>query len=151
MRGTGIDAYRKTDVMTADSSRVILMCYEDAIRSLKDVKEFYAEGRFEAKGKALQRTLDIISGLERALDFKQGGEIAENLGALYNFLQRHLLMADLHRDLGAIDRAITMLEELEEAWKEILIAPKTRQIAEVTLPNRLHLEGPAAPSRMWSV
>src|SRR4030067_2589838 len=98
MAGVGFQAYQKTDVITADPKKLVIMCYEGAIYSLKVAKaKFYAQD-YEAKAKAIQNALDIISELRAALDFEKGGEIAKNLDSLYAFWIQHIIKADRHRD-----------------------------------------------------
>lgn len=118
MVNNGIRSYRKTNVITADPKRLILMCYEGAIDNLKIGKQTYIENDYERKAKAFSKARDIINELLCSLDFEKGGAIAKNLEALYNYMIRRILRADLRRDLNAIDEVIGMLGELKEAWEE---------------------------------
>ncbi|MGA3207227.1 MAG: flagellar export chaperone FliS [Syntrophales bacterium] len=120
MYGKGIGAYRQAGVLTADPKRLVLMCYEEAIRNLKIAKEKFISRDYEEKAKALQKAHNIIFALNAALDFEKGGDIASNLHALYNYMTCRLLQADLKRDLRVMDHIIGMLVELKSAWEEIL-------------------------------
>jgi flagellar protein FliS len=120
MYGNGSGAYQQTGVMTADPKRLVLMCYEEAIRNLKIAKAKYISRDYEEKAKALIKAQDCICALNSSLDFERGGEIASNLQALYNYIMHHLTEADLKRDLKAMDHIIWMLVELKSAWEEIL-------------------------------
>ncbi|MGZ6209403.1 MAG: flagellar export chaperone FliS [Syntrophales bacterium] len=120
MYGNGVGAYQKAGVLTADPRRLVLMCYEEAVRNLKIAKAKYISRDYEEKAQALQKAMDFICALNSALDFEKGGEIASNLHALYNYMTYLLTEADLKRDLGAIDHIIWMLVELKAAWEEIL-------------------------------
>jgi len=120
MYGNGIGAYQKAGVLTADPKRLVLMCYEEAIRNLKIAKAKYISRDYEEKAQALIKAQDIICALNSALDFEKGGAIASNLHALYNYMMHRLTEADLTRDLRAIDHIIWMLVELKSAWEEIL-------------------------------
>jgi len=124
MHGNGINAYRQTNVVTADPGRLILMCYEGAIGSLKIAKEKYISKEYEAKAEAVQKAQTIIGELMKALDFERGGEVAGNLDSLYNYMLRRIIEGDVKRDVRAFDEVILMLEELESAWKEISRAPE---------------------------
>ncbi len=116
--GSGINAYKQTNVKTADPQRLVLMCYEGAISSLKTAKAKYISKEYELKGNAVQKTQDIIAVLMQGLDFKQGGELAMNLESLYNYMLRRIMEGDLKGDIKAFDEVILMLKELESAWKE---------------------------------
>ncbi|MEN6317574.1 MAG: flagellar export chaperone FliS [Syntrophaceae bacterium] len=120
MYGNGIGAYQQTGVMTADPKRLVLMCYEEAIRNLKITKTKYVAREYEEKAQALIKAQNFICALNSALDIEKGGEIASNLQALYNYMTHRLMEADLKRDLKAIDHIIWMLVELKSAWEEII-------------------------------
>jgi flagellar protein FliS len=115
----GAVAYKQTNYLTADPVKLIIMCYEKAIERLKSAKEYYQNGQYEAKAKAIQKAQDIISELNKALNFEKGGEIARNLDMLYKYMSKQIVGADINRDLSGLDEIIWMLEELNSAWKEI--------------------------------
>ena len=115
----GINAYKQTNVTTADPKKLILMCYEGAISNLKIARAKYSTGDFEAKGTAIQKTYDILTLLTQSLDFEKGKTIATALNSLYSYMMRRIMEGDLQRNLEAFDEVIGMLEDLESAWKEI--------------------------------
>jgi len=119
MYGSSVKIYQRTEVLTADPRRLVILCYENILGNLRLAKSCYASGEFEAKAQALQKSLDVICELRNALDFKKGGEIARNLDALYGYMNRRLLESDLRKDPRGIDEVIAMLQDLESAWKEI--------------------------------
>jgi flagellar protein FliS len=120
MNGNGIGAYQQAGVLTADPKRLVVMCYEEAIRNLNIAKDRLISRDYEEKAKALQKVHNIIFVLNSALDFENGGNIASNLHALYNYMTHSLLKADSKKDLSAMDHIIWMLAELKSAWEEIL-------------------------------
>ncbi len=119
MYGNNVGAYQKANVETADPKKLVIMCYDGAIFNLKMAKERYVEKNYEAKGAALSKAMLIIGELNGALDEEKGGDIARNLKAIYDYILRRLTEGDMRADLTAFDEAITMLEELGSAWKEI--------------------------------
>jgi len=119
MHRNGIDAYRQTNVTTADPKRLVLMCYEGAISNLKIAREKYASNEYEAKAKAIQKAQDILILLLQSLNFEKGDKIAVSLEALYNYMLRRLVDGDIKKDARIIDEVIYLLEELESAWEEI--------------------------------
>lgn len=112
-------SYKQANYLTANPVRLVIMCYEGTIASLKLAKAAYASKDYEEKGKALQKALDIIHELNASLDVKKGEAIARNLRGLYQYLIRRLVEADLKRDIGGFDEVIRMLEDLHSSWKEI--------------------------------
>jgi flagellar protein FliS len=117
----GIQSYRKTDVSTSDPVKLVIMCYEGAIDSLKLAKEKMKENDYEKKAKAVIKARDIIDELLCSLNFEKGGAIAGNLSSLYNYMLRRILYGDVNRDMGAIDEVIGMLDELRSAWQSIYL------------------------------
>ena len=113
------NTYQQTNVFTANPAKLVIMCYEGAISSLKLARNAYAEKDYETKGKALQKAIDIINELNASLDVSKGGEIAANLRALYLYITQTLMDADLKRDLNVFDGSICLLEELASAWKAV--------------------------------
>jgi flagellar protein FliS len=131
MYSNGIQSYRKTNVITADPGKLVIMCYEGAIDNLKLAKRKFNEQDYEGKGKAVTKTLDILDELLCALDFEKGGSIASNLESLYNFMTRRILQAEAEKDIDGFDEIIRMLSELLAAWQDIF----SRQTKKTTHPR----------------
>jgi flagellar secretion chaperone FliS len=126
MYGGGIQSYRKTSVVTADPGRLVIMCYEGAIESLKLAKQKMKEKNYEKKAKAITKAQDIIDELLCSLDFEKGGSIAKNLERLYNYMLRRILHGDVNRDPDAIDEVVGLLNELLSAWSEVAAKPESQ-------------------------
>ncbi len=122
MYQNAVKSYQQINFFTADPLKLVLMCYDKAISSLKQAKESLAAKDYEAKGLALNKALDILHELNASLDLKKGGEIAVNLRTLYTFMSQALMEADLRKDMAVFDAVIRMLEELEVEWKGISTA-----------------------------
>ena len=121
----GIQSYRKTNVITSDPGRLVIMCYEGAIESLKLAKQKIKEKDYEKKEKAITKAQNIIDELLCSLDIEKGGTIARNLSSLYNYMLRKILHADVNRDERAIDEVIGLLNELLSAWQEVVSKPES--------------------------
>lgn len=117
MYGAEVRAYQQTDILTADPKRLVLLCYEEAIRNLKVAQERYLSKEYEAKGRALQKALDILAELRESLNLERGGEIARHLETLYSFMIRHLLHSDMRRNIKGFDQVMVMMDILKSAWE----------------------------------
>jgi flagellar protein FliS len=126
MHCNGIQSYRKTSVVTSDPVRLVIMCYEGAIDSLKLAKERMRQKNYEKKAKAIIKAQDIINELLCSLDLEKGGAIASNLSSLYNYMLRRILYGDVNKDIGALDEVIGMLNELLSAWREVALKPESQ-------------------------
>ena len=48
-----------------------------------------------------------------------GGKLAEQLAALYDYMCRRLIAANIANDAVALDEVARLLEEIHSAWREI--------------------------------
>ncbi len=115
----GVQSYRKTNVITADPKRLVILCYEGAIDNLKMARERYRQKDYEGKCKSVKKALDIIDEMLCSLDFEKGGAIARNLKSIYNYMTRRIIQADVNKDVTGFDEVIGLLNELKSAWEAI--------------------------------
>lgn len=107
-------------VMSASPHQLITMLFDGAMSALVRARLFMQQGETVAKGEALSKAINIIdNGLKAGLDQDKGGEIAENLSSLYDYMIRRLLQANLRNDSQAIEEVEGLLTNIAEAWKQI--------------------------------
>lgn len=122
--GRGAQAYAKvgieSQVLSASPHQLIVLLFDGLQQSLRAARLHMQQGNMEGKGKAITRALDIVNhGLVAALDREKGGQVAENLSALYDYATRLLLMANLKNDVQRLDEAAGLLEGIGAAWREL--------------------------------
>lgn len=110
--------YRQTQIDTTPKEQILLMLYDGAVRFLHLAKEGMAEKNIEKIHNNIIKVQNIITEFEAALDMKNGGEFAESLFALYEFISRQLSQANIKKDEAALDIAIKHITELRDTWKE---------------------------------
>ena len=115
----GIATYQENAVNTQSEGRLIVMLYDGAIRFMKLAIIEMENKSYEAKGRYINRALDIINELNVVLDMEAGGEIAHNLRQLYVFMNRHLSQANIKCDPELVRDVIKLMEKLNEGWKAI--------------------------------
>lgn len=110
----------ESEVMSASPYHLIVMLFDGALTSIRLAAMHMQAGRTAQKGEAISRALDIVNnGLLAAVDTAKGGEMAERLSALYEYIARKLLEANLHSDPGALEEARSLLSDIGSAWREI--------------------------------
>ena len=110
----------ESNVLSASPHQLIAMLYEGAQKQIKAASLHMENGNVAEKGKAISKALDIVnSGLLAALDKEKGGEIAERLEGLYNYISSLLLSANAQNDVAKLNEAAALLENIGSAWKEI--------------------------------
>jgi len=115
----GISAYKANTVTTQPRGQLVVMLYDGAIKFLRQAIEQIEAGDPGAKGTLITRAVDIINELDATLNMEAGGEIAESLHRLYDFMRRHLFQANSRQDPEMIREVISLLEELNEGWRTI--------------------------------
>jgi flagellar protein FliS len=128
----GVNAYAnvglETGIASASPHKLIVMLYDGALAALLGAKANIAAGNIAAKGSAISKAISIIdNGLRASLDKDAGGEIAANLDALYDYMSRRLLHANLKNDVGIIEEIHGLLADLRGAW--VAIGDKVQQPA----------------------
>ena len=91
----GIAAYQDNAVSTQSKGRLIVMLYDGAIKFMKLAIMEMEKKNYEAKGRYINKALDIINELNVVLDMDAGGEIAGNLRKLYIFMNNRLSQANI--------------------------------------------------------
>lgn len=123
-----IDSYNKVGLETgvdgANPYRLITMLLDGAVFSLGRAAQALKEKRIGEKGKEISIAIDIISsGLQASINLQNGGELAERLNSLYDYMCTRLLYANLRNDLAAIQEVSNLLGEIKSAWEEIANDP----------------------------
>jgi flagellar secretion chaperone FliS len=122
--GRAINAYVKTGVETgiadADPHRLVLMLFEGALAAIAQARLKLSDGDVAARGKAISKAISIIQdGLRNSLDVQKGGELAQRLSSLYEYVTMRLLDANLHAKQEALDEAAHLISELHAGWAAI--------------------------------
>lgn len=119
----GIFEYRKvgiqTGVETATPHKLILMLIDGSIEKVQLARGYLERHEIARKCESISWAMAIIDGLRSSLDMAAGGEIAANLDALYDYMLRRLLEANLRNDLEPMDEVVKLLTELREGWHGI--------------------------------
>lgn len=109
-----------SDVASADPHRLILLLFEGAAAALNHALFCMEEGDIPGKGQSISKAISIINdGLLASLDVKAGGELAERLYALYEYMVNRLLWANLKNDKTVLQEVQYLLEEIHSAWRAI--------------------------------
>ena len=110
----------ETGVSTADPHKLILMLFEGALLQIGTAVIALEKKDVPTKGMAISKAIEIIlNGLKVSLDYEAGGELAQRLGALYDYMTQRLLYANLHNSRPAMDEVTQLLTDLKSAWEAI--------------------------------
>jgi flagellar protein FliS len=119
-----IAAYRQVDLESeirgADPHRLIILLFDGAETAMHQALACLEANDIQGRSDALMKAIDIIlSGLSASLNVEEGGELAQNLKALYEYMVSRLIYANVHRDAAAIREVQKLLGEISGAWREM--------------------------------
>lgn len=120
----GANAYSKvgmeTGVISASPHKLIIMLYEGALEALTLAIQQMKDGEIAAKGRSISKAISIIeNGLRASLDKKSGGDIADSLDSLYEYMNGRLILANLHNKEDYLSEVQTLLRDLKTSWEAI--------------------------------
>jgi flagellar protein FliS len=95
------------------------MLYRGAVRFVSSAIEAIESRDIQAAHTNLVRTQAIITELNQTLDLERGGDIAANLQAIYEYLNRRLIEANLRKDMSIAREVQGLLRELLSAWEQV--------------------------------
>jgi flagellar protein FliS len=108
-------------VAGADSAELLVMVYDRLVLDVQRGLEAQRRGDLEETVRQLTHARDIVTELQQNLTvdaFKGGYDLA----ALYEFLNRRLVMASIGKDTAITDECLTLVTDLCVAWRHAAYA-----------------------------
>ena len=106
-------------VATANNVQLIQMLFDGLLESMVAARGHIQHNSIQDKSKAIARASRIVLGLQGALDFERGGDLANNLNELYSYVTRRLFHVNAHNDLEALDEVYGLMREIRDAWEGV--------------------------------
>jgi len=122
MTHASLKKYQQTNKSTAQEAspyQLVAMLFQKLLGNIATAKGAISQNNFEKKGTELSNAIAIIGVLEGSLDFKQGGEVSENLATLYKFCSEQLLVASTNNDAEKLEEIIQILLPIKAGWDSI--------------------------------
>lgn len=121
-------AYLDASIATASPARLLVMLFDRLVLDVQRGLEAQRRGDHEDTHRQLTHAQDIVLELQtslRAEDFRGGYD----LSALYGFLHRQLVLANIRKDATITDEVLTMVTDLCEAWRQAALQCATEMSA----------------------
>ncbi|EPO2588326.1 flagellar export chaperone FliS [Escherichia albertii] len=115
-------------VMSASQQQLVTMLFDGVLSALVRARLFMQDNNPQGKGASLLKAINIIeNGLRVSLDEESQDELTQNLIALYIYMVRRLLQANLRNDVSAVEEVESLMRNIADAWKESLLSPSLIQ------------------------
>lgn len=108
-----------SEIESADPHRLIQMLIDGAISRLVVAKAMMERRDLAKKGENVGMAISIIGGLQASLDMNKGGEIAQSLSALYDYMNVKLADANANNNVASLDEVIHLMRTIKEGWDGI--------------------------------
>ncbi|WP_243290302.1 flagellar export chaperone FliS [Bacillus sp. FJAT-47783] len=118
-------AYQENSITTASPGELTLMLYNGCLKFIKLAKKAMEEQNIEQKNMNLQKAQNIIQELMVTLNTDI--EISKNMIALYEYMNRRLIEANIKQDVAILEEVEGYIAEFRETWKEVLRLNKVNQ------------------------
>lgn len=115
------DIQVETDVMSASNYRLIQLLMEKCLQHIAAAKIHMDSNDLMQKHTAIKKSLDILDYLRICLNFKEpkAHEISSQLDALYAYLEKNLVQANIDNNVTYLDEATQLLSTIKEGWDGI--------------------------------
>lgn len=109
-----------TQLQGADAHQLVAMLFRGLQDALNEARGALQRGDVALKCSALSRAARIVDeGLKASLNLQEGGEIAQNLHTLYDYMSMTLTKANLRSDLRLVEEVANLLDPVQDAWARI--------------------------------
>ena len=132
-------AYRNIGIETRadkhDQYEVALLMFEAVLESLSAAQGAIDGGDVVSKVKHIDKAIRVLQdGLRTSLDLDNGGELAANLDALYDYAVLQITTANLRNDKAPLAAVANLIRPIAEAWRDIRPTPAAHNTGAAQAP-----------------
>jgi len=114
-----LGAYQSQAVETASPARLVSLLFAGALRHTGLAQVAITAGSVQDAHQHLVQAQKIVTELSASLNMKEGGELADRLAALYDYVTSRLVEANVKKDAAVLGPAVEVLTSLSESWNEM--------------------------------
>ena len=109
----------KSTAQQASPYQLVAMLFQKLLDNIATAKGAITQKNYAKKGAEISNAISIIGVLQASLDFKQGGEISNNLASIYVYCSEQLLAASLSNDIDKLNEIAQILIPIKSGWDNI--------------------------------
>jgi len=118
--------YRKTEVLSAPPGRLVVITFDGILTAMTRARVGIAMSNHDVTIESMDKARNLLCQLLVTLDRDRGGDVAARLFSLYVFVLNELLEITVHPNLVRLDRNISIIRELRDAFELIASQPKAQ-------------------------
>lgn len=115
-----INQYQRVDVESrvaaASPHNLVSMLLDGALKKIAIANGATTRGEVAAKGASISGAIRIIDNLRSSLDLQKGGDVAQNLLDLYNYMEVRLVEANRTSNVEILSEVSALLNEIRDGW-----------------------------------
>lgn len=126
INNTAHQQYQNNMVNTASPQELTMMLYNGLVKFLNFSIQGIEEKSIEKANNYILRSQDIIEEFNRTLDMDY--EVSSGLSALYDYMNRRLIEANIKKDKAIVEEVRGYAEELRDTWAQAMKLAKQPQV-----------------------
>ncbi|WP_160687322.1 flagellar export chaperone FliS [Clostridium sp. C2-6-12] len=115
MYANGYNVYKNNSVNYASKEQLLLMLVDGAVKFAKIARQAMLDKDIKKAHENVVKTEDIFIELMATLD-TSAGKWAENMFAVYRFINEKLFEANMKKDVAIMDEVMPLIEDVRDIW-----------------------------------
>jgi len=116
--GNAFNTYKSNSINFASKDQLLLMLVDGAAKFSKIGRQAIIDKDINKAHENIIKTQNIFYELMSTLDVAKGGEWAESLMKVYDFITRRLFDANIKKSEEIMNEVIPLIETIRETWNE---------------------------------
>ena len=130
-------AYRKTAVEGANGIGLLIALYDTLAGDLLRAADAERRSEIEKRCKEIHHATLVIGYLEDWVERSEGGELAQQLAALYSSMRRKMIEAQVTRSAELLEEQAALVLKIRESWS----AMERQESSPMEVPGGAQMQG----------
>lgn len=122
---TGYDQYKENSVSTAQPEELTLMLYNGLVKFIMKSQYAISKNDIQKAHENIIKAQNIVLEFMVTLDRKY--EVSESLMLIYDYMNRRLVEANLHKDIEILNEVLDLSKQLRDTWEQAMKLAKHPQ------------------------
>lgn len=112
------DQYKENSIYTASPEELTLMLYNGLVKFIMQAQNALDSKDIGKASNSILRAQDIVVEFQATLDMRY--EISQGLMALYSYMYRRLIDANIKKDKAILEEVLGFARELRDTWAQAM-------------------------------